>query len=291
VDDAARHARRTQDGPARVRRVAPAVARAQPLRTLSSARQLHGETALTVDVTYAAGRFRLDSAAPGALYQMVMRYDEDKFIPIREYDAATGVLRLGLKTVGHVTLADHDEDDKPSLDLALAPGIPLALSVELGAAEATAEFGGLSLRSLRYKTGASHTDLRFSRPNPIACDSMDLEAGAAQLTATGLANANCRHLTIGGGVGALTLDFSGDWRGPTDVDAHLALGELKLEVPRNLGVAITLDRFLASFEQNGFTKRGDVYYSGNYAATRAHLNVRVQSAFGGIQVVWVDAAP
>ncbi len=222
---------------------------------------------------------------------MVMRYDEDKFIPISEYDPAAGVLRLGLKTVGHVTLADHDEQNKPSLDLALAPGVPLALDVELGAAEASAEFGGLALRSLRYKTGASQTDLRFSRPNPIACDSLDLEAGAAQLTATGLGNANCRHVTIAGGVGALSLDFTGAWRGPTDVDAHLALGELKLEVPRNLGVAITLVRFLASFEQNGFTKRGDVYYSDNYAATSAHLDVRVQSAFGGIQVVWVDAAP
>ena len=51
---------------------APAV-RAQTLRTLSSSRQLHGERALDVDVTYVAGRFRLVPAAPGTLYQMEMR--------------------------------------------------------------------------------------------------------------------------------------------------------------------------------------------------------------------------
>jgi hypothetical protein len=98
----------------------------QTLRTLTSARQLHGESALTVNVTYVAGRFRLLAAAPGTLYQMGMRYDEDKFTPVREYDAATGALRLGLQSHGHVTLAkDGDDEDVPTLDLALAPGVPL----------------------------------------------------------------------------------------------------------------------------------------------------------------------
>jgi len=270
---------------------APA-ALAQTLRTLSSSRQLNGESALTADITYVAGRFRLSPAAPGALYQMDMRYDEDKFTPVRDYDAAAGVLHLGLKTKGHVTLAGHgDEKNMPTLDLALAPGVPLVLSIELGAAEADAEFGGLALRSLRYKTGASRSELRFSRPNPLACDSLTLEVGAAQFAATGLANANCRHIRVEGGVGAIALDFTGNWRSPVDAEVHLALGTLKLLLPRSLGATITLNRFLASFDQSGFTRRGDVYYSDNYASARYHLDLNVESAFGGIEVVWVNASP
>ena len=265
------------------------VARAQDLRTLSSSRELHGESALTADVTYAAGRFHLGAAAPGTLYRMVMRYDEAKFVPIRDYDPATGVLRLGLKTIGHVSLGSGDEDTVPSLDLAVAPGVPLTLRVDLGAAEADADFGGLALSSLSYKTGASKSDLRFSRPNNVECESLALEAGAAQLTVSSLGNANCRRLKVEGGVGALTLDFSGAWRGPMDAEVHLALGSLKLELPRGLGVSISLDRFLASFDESGFTKRGDVYYSDGYDAARAHLDLRVESAFGGVQVVWLDS--
>ena len=137
MGDSARDADRIPHGQARVRLGVPAAvtlaalltataAPGQTLRTLTSSRQLHGESALTVHVTYVAGRFRLLAAAPGTLYQMGMRYDEDKFTPVREYDAAAGVLRLGLQSHGHVTLAkDGDDEDVPTLDLALAPGVPL----------------------------------------------------------------------------------------------------------------------------------------------------------------------
>jgi len=297
VDDAAGHAGRAgarttvRRGPflaaVLVALAAGQAARAQDLRTLSSSRELHGESALTADVTYAAGRFHLGAAAPGTLYRTVLRYDEAKFIPIRDYDAATGVLRVGLKTVGHVSLGRGDEDTMPSLDLAVAPGVPLTLRIDLGAAEADADFGGLALSSLSYKTGASKSDLRFSRPNAVECESLALEAGAAQLTVSSLGNANCRRLKVEGGVGSLTLDFSGAWRIPMDAEVHLALGSLKLELPRGLGVSISLDRFLASFDQSGFTKRGDVYYSDGYDAARAHLDLRVESAFGGVQVIWL----
>jgi len=266
---------------------APA-AGAQTLRTLASSRQLNGEASLTADVTYAAGRFRLYAAAPGALYRMDMRYDEDKFTPVREYDAGTGTLRLGLKSKGHVELASDEGTDVPTLDLALAPGVPLSLSIELGAAESDADFGGLALRRLRYQTGASKSDLRFSRPNPVECDSLTLDVGAAQFSATGLGNAGCRHMKVEGGVGAIALDFTGAWRGSMDADVHVALGTLKLQLPRSLGVAITLSRFLASFDQSGFTKRAGVYYSDNYATARNHLDLNVESAFGGIQIFWVE---
>jgi len=271
--------------------LAASAASAQPLRTLTSSRQLHGESALAVNVTYVAGRFRLVPAAPGTLYQMEMRYDEDKFLPVRSYDPASGELSLGLRSRGHVTLANRgDEDEVPTLNLALAAGVPIALTVELGAAEADADFGGLALTSLRYKTGASHSRLRFGRPNAAPCDSLTIEAGAAEFTATGLGNANCRHLRVEGAVGAMTLDFTGAARGSADADIHLGLGTLKLVLPRAVGVAITLDRFLATFDPNGFTRRGDVYYSDDYAATRTHLDLKVNSAFGGIEVAWVGAS-
>ena len=269
--------------------LAPA-ARAQTLRTLTSSRQLHGESALAVSVTYVAGHFRLVPAPPGTLYQLELRYDEQKFTPVREYDPASGALSLGLRSRGHVTLADRrDDEEVPTMDLGLATGVPLALSVDLGAAEADADFGGIALTGLRYKTGASHSTLRFSRPNTASCDSLTIEAGAAEFSATGLANAGCRHVRVEGAVGAMTLDFTGSARASADADIHLGLGTLKLVLPRGVGVAITLDRFLASFDHDGFTRHGDVYTTANYAASRYRLDLKVESAFGGIEVAWAGA--
>ena len=118
---------------------------------------------------------------------MELRYDEDKFTPVREYDADAGVLRLGLRSLhGHTSLSRGHGDETPSLDIALTPEVPLTLRVEVGAAESDVELGGLQLRRLAYKTGASESHVRFSRPNPVECDALTFEVGAAEFTATGL---------------------------------------------------------------------------------------------------------
>lgn len=264
-------------------------AAAQTLRTLTSARQLHGESSLIVDVTYAVGQFRLEPAAAGDLYRMELRYDEDKFLPVREYDADAGVLRLGLRSLhGSSSLRKGRRGETPSLDVALTAEVPMNLRLQIGAAEADAEFGGLALRRLVYHTGASESHVRFSRPNPVDCDALNFEVGAAEFTATGLGNVNCRRMAFRGGVGDVTLDFSGDWRNSADATAKVAIGSLKLLLPRDLGVAISLDRFLASFDHEGFTKRSGVWYSDNYASARYKLDLRVETAFGGIEVHWLD---
>jgi hypothetical protein len=263
---------------------------AQTLRTLTASRQVHDDTALVVRVTYAVGHFRLTPGRAGELYRMELRYDEDKFTPVRAYDPATGELRLGLEgRGGHITYdGDHQGRTAPSLDLVLAPDVPLTLDVDLGAAQADVELGGLALRDLTYKTGASTTEVRFSRPNPIACGSLAFKAGAAAFEGLELGNANCRHISFEGGVGTVTLDFTGDWRTDATADLHVAVGKLRLRLPRDLGVELTLDRFLASFDQTGFTKRGDAYYSDNYRTAPHHLTLSVESAFGGVEVSWVE---
>ncbi len=266
-----------------------APAAAQTLRTLTSARQLHGETSLAVDVMYSAGRFRLEPAAPGDLYRMEVRYDEDRSVPVREYDADAGMLRLGLKSLrGYRSIHRDRQGETPSLDIALTQEVPLTLRLEIGAAEADAEFGGLALRRLAYKTGASESHVRFSRPNPAECDALTFEVGAAEFTATDLGNSGCRRMGFHGGLGDITLDFGGAWRTSAEARVRVGIGSVKLLLPRDLGVAITLSRFLASFDHDGFTRRGDVYYSDNYASAQYRLDLNVEASFGGVEVRWMD---
>jgi hypothetical protein len=261
---------------------------AQTWRTLTSARQRHGETQLTVSVNYAVGEFRLAAGTAGTLYRMDLRYDEDRFTPLREYDAQAARLLLGVRGRGnHVDLADRKRGEPvPSLDLQLAPDIPLALELDLGAVRSQVDLGGLALRSVRYRTGASETTLRFSRPNPEPCSALTLEAGAAAFHAWALGNANCRSVRFEGGVGDVTLDFSGTWQDTMRADLNVAIGTLTLMLPRDAGVAIRLSRFLASFDRSGFEKRGDTYYTAGYESARRRLVLDVTAAFGGVNVVW-----
>jgi hypothetical protein len=264
---------------------------AQSWRTLTSARQRHGETQLTVDVSYAAGEFRLHAAPPGTLYQMDLRYDEDRFTPVREYDAAAARLSLGVRGVrdDNIDFGRKRNGPTPSLDLGLSPDIPLTLNLDLGAVRSQVDFGGLALRSVRYRTGASESTLRFSRPNAEPCSTLRLEAGAAAFQAWSLGNANCRVISFDGGVGDVTLDFGGAWRGSIRAELRVALGSLTLMLPRDAGVAVRVSRFLASFERSGFEKRGDTFYTPGYESASRQLIIDVTAAFGGVSVVWSGA--
>ncbi len=92
-----------------------------------------------------------------------------------------------------------------------------------------------------------------------------------------------------GAAGSFTLDFTGEWQhlGETTARIKLGVGALTLRFPSHLGVAISLDRFLATFDRSGFTKRGNFYYSSNYDAAAAKLRLDINAAFGDINVEWV----
>lgn len=271
---------------------APAApAAAQTWRTLTSARQVRGEAELTVDVTYGAGRFSLSPGSSRTLYRMEMRYDEDRYTPVHEYDADASVVRLGVRGRGgsRVSLGDRRRrSDVASFDLRLSPDVPLTLNLDLGAVQADVELGGLEIRRATYRTGASESRLRFSQPNLASCDLLQLEAGAAEIHVRSLANANCRRVTFHGGVGEVQLDFSGSWRQSMEADVDVGIGSLTLGLPRDVGVSIRLNRFLASFDEAGFVKRGQTYYSENYDRARYRLTLHINATLGGIDVNWLD---
>jgi hypothetical protein len=246
-----------------------------------------------VNVQYGAGNFRVTPGSPGELYRMDLRYDEDRFIPVREFSPGDGALRLGLRSRDgaglNVSLGDHRKSSQEaSLDLKLSPDIPLDLDMELGAVEADLELGGIALRRLRYRTGASETHLRFSQPNPVPCDEMVIEAGAAQFEASAIGNANCARVSFRGGVGEVTLDFGGTWRRSTTADVNVGVGQLNLRLPRDVGVSVQLNRFLASFDAAGFEKHGNTYLSENYNTARYRITLNVNASFGGIEVAWLN---
>jgi hypothetical protein len=258
-------------------------------RTVTAAQGLRGEHEATVNVQYGAGRFHLTPGTGGELYRMQLRYDENSFTPVREYDAATQTLRLGVRgRNAGIRVRSHHGDAPPSMDLALTPSIPLTLNLEMGAVEADVDLGGLALHRATFRTGASSSHLRFARPNTAQCEELRIEAGAAELHAEQLANSNCARVNFNGGVGDVTLDYSGTWQRSMTADVNVGVGSLKLKLPRSVGVSVHLNRFLASFDAAGFEKRGDTYVTANYASAKNRLEMNVNASIGGVDVEWVN---
>ena len=86
----------------------------------------------------------------------------------------------------------------------------------------------------------------------------------------------------------MTLDFGGAWTSSSQVAVKMALGGVALRLPRAVGVRITLDKFLASFEPQGMVRRGTSYLSPGYEQATRHLDIDVTTAIGGVTVDWVE---
>ncbi|HEV8176054.1 MAG TPA: hypothetical protein VGP44_00050, partial [Gemmatimonadales bacterium] len=262
---------------------------AQTMRPFSTFRQLHGETRLNARVEYGAGSLRIEPGPPGELYRMNLSYDEDRFIPISDFDASSRTVVLGLRAAGEGGVRVVSGSQLRQLaTLAISPRADLALDLSLGAVDAEVELGGLRISDLDLKTGASRATVRFSRPNGMRCRHAAFSAGAAEVSILGLGNSRCDEIEFEGGMGTVLLDFSGTWSSSADVEVKMAVGELTLRLPRRVGVRIAMDKFLSSFEPAGLIQRGDGFVSSNYDRAEHHLNLDLTTAMGGVKVEWIE---
>jgi hypothetical protein len=262
---------------------------AQTLRTVASSRQLQNEEALAVHVRFGVGQFRLDREHGSALYRASLVFDEEAFEPIFEYDPSARTLEVGVDALGeHLEFRDMDEP-RQRLDLALSPLVATSIDLEFGAGRADIDLGGLSIERATIRTGASESVVQFSRPTVAPCELLEINVGAAEFRADRLGNSNCEHIDVDAAAGGITLDFTGEWQhtGVTTAEVTIGLGNLNLRFPSHLGVAIELERFLASFDRAGFVKRGDRYVSEGYDQAESRLDLRLKAVFGDVNVVWV----
>jgi hypothetical protein len=262
---------------------------AQTMRPFETFRQMHGETRLAARLEYAAGSLHLAPGREGELYRMDLAYDESRFLPVSDFDPSSGSVFLGLRAAGEggVRVVSRNQLRQIAA-VAFSPKVDVALDLTLGAAEADLELGGLRVTNLQVKSGASRTVVRFSTANGTRCHSASISAGAADVSVLGLGNSRCDLIAFEGGVGKVLLDFAGAWSSNAKVEVTMAMGELTLRLPRRVGVRISMDKFLSSFEPAGLVRRGDAFQSPNYDSNQRHLDLELTTAVGGVNLEWVD---
>lgn len=261
----------------------PLTAHAQDWRTVTSSRQRSSENTMRVDVEYAAGELKISRAPRGTLYRSTLRYDADVFKPKLDY--ADGRLRVGVE--GNNVRGRNLKSGL--LDLRLTPDVPLDMELKFGAVEANVDLGGLRIRNAQISTGASSTRLTVSERNVETCDLLEIKVGAAKFEGQKLGNLNAARMRVEGGVGEVSLDFTGTRRSSTEVEITMGLGSLVLRVPRGVGMRVEKGGLLATFDSQGLTKRGDLFYSEDYDGAATRINFKIDAALGSIRVVWVDS--
>jgi hypothetical protein len=165
--------------------------------------------------------------------------------------------------------------------------LPLRLDIELGFGSGTFDFTGLQIKDLNISSGAGDMTIDFATPNPIVVENVTIEAGVSSFAGRRLGNANCRQLRFRGGVGAYTLDFSGDVVGETAVDAEVGLGMLTIVVPKETGARVVFDRnWISNLElAPDFSDTGENQFtSENFDQAAGRITFRLDASLANVRI-------
>ncbi|MDQ3696496.1 MAG: cell wall-active antibiotics response protein [Gemmatimonadota bacterium] len=266
-----------------------APAGAQSWRTVTAARQARATDSMRVDIDYGLGRLTLGLAPAGLLYDLRMRYDEQRAEPVRAFDEASSKLTVGVRQLERGSaIWSGRRGHGGELALTMAAGVLLDLSLDIGATASRIDLAGLSVRSLRVRAGASETRLAFGAPNPVPLRDLSIEVAAAELDVRQLGNANAERVSVRCAVGDVELDLSGAWARDMHLELDLVLGSVTLRVPRDIGVRVRLNKVLASFDHPALVRRGDDYVSANFDAAPRKLTIEASTVLGSLDVLWLD---
>ncbi len=263
-------------------------ASAQTMKVFTAARGILAERQVIATLDFGAGAVRVGSAASN-LYRMQLRYDADRYKPMQQYDPRTGILRVGLESIGKggMRVTSRSQLDQTG-EFTFARTVPLSLSANLGASEATLNLGGLTLTDLTVRSGASRATVAFATPTRGECRHATFTVGAGDIDISGLAHAGCREVHLDGGIGRATLDFGGTWKRDVRVTVGMSMGVVTLRIPRGTGVRLDASRFLSPLSADGFARDGKTWVTPRFDAAKRKITVELNTTVASIDVEWID---
>jgi len=237
-------------------------------------------TSARVQILFGGGEFRLEPGATGLL-DGEFTYNVHDWAPRLESRTQGGVQIVTLRPQNEIRWGGWDAQDvRNEWEVKLNREAPLDLELSLGAFQGSMDLGGLRLRGLTLNAGACDGDVAFSAPNPETIDDLEVMAGAARLSLTGLGNAGFRSMTFRGGAGDFELSFDGAFKGQSTVYVESGMSKVVIRVPREVGVRVELEGGLSSTRLTGFSQSGNVFTNSSYGQASDQLIISVKMGMG-----------
>jgi len=256
---------------------------AQSWRTLDVARQLSDSAPASVQVVYGTGQIGVRATSSPLLYHMQLRYDASRSQPRHSFDVASRKLQIGVQK-SEMRFSGRNDADAAHLQLELSRSTPLDLSLDLGAVESDLDLTGLRISRLRVESSASDARLRFDSLNATRMSVLEISLGAASFRGDRLANANAPDIRVDAGVGNVELDLGGQWTQDIDLHLDVTLGIVTIHVPSDVGVHVSLEKTVASFDHEGLVERDGAWVSKNWDSAPHKVRVTAETVFGKLSI-------
>ncbi len=176
---------------------------------------------------------------------------------------------------------------KNTWQLKFSDALPIAFDIELGVAKGDFNLTGLQVKDFTMSCGASDVLVRFDKPNTATMNEMNIECGVGKFEGRNLGNANFKHFSFEGGVGAAILDFSGKIQSEVDVDVQVGMGVCTIILPEDVGTRIQYQESIVSrieLAHDIRTTGENQYISDNYKTASGRMNIRIDAGLGSVRV-------
>lgn len=242
---------------------------------------LAGVESASVEVLFGTGKLEIAAEDSDQLFSGHFTYNVEDWEPQVTFDG------------NHLTVAQGETNENwgwpmdeahNEWQLAFSPQVPLKMDVKIGAGEGTLDLSRLQIETLNLDLGAGDFDLRFDEPSETRASRFTLNAGTAEINATGIGNISPEDMRIRGGVGDITLDLTGDWTRSADIEIMAGVGSLTLRLPDDVGVRVEVEGGLTNVSTSGLSRSGNAYVNDAYGASDIELNIRINAGIGQIHL-------
>ncbi|MEA3326216.1 MAG: toast rack family protein [Chloroflexota bacterium] len=203
------------------------------------------ETELMFQMT--GGEFSINPGADG-LVNGTITYNVEQWEP--EFTRSSNLFEI--KQVNPLRISGIPSNKiENKWELSLTRNLPLNLNIEGGASDNDFNFTGLQLTNLTIKQGASDTSVRFDSPNPVVMEELSYTTGASSAKIFGLGYANFERMTMSGGAGDYTLDFTGSLSQDAVVDIKAGISNITIIIPSGMNAIINNEGTVSNINTEG----------------------------------------
>ena len=176
-------------------------------------------------------------------------------------------------------------------DITLSTRYETSLEMDIGACDAEFDLGGIPLKEMILDIGAASGEIRFSKPNPIRMETIDIDAGATSLEMTSVGNANFDNFIFSGGAGSFELDFRGEYKGHSEIEIEVGLGSVQIILPRGVACRVESegDGWLSSVDLHNHDLEeidDDIYESEDFDRAKDKITLNIEVGLGSIDIYW-----
>lgn len=182
----------------------------------------------------------------------------------------------------------HDGDGMTAeLEIELPRDATMHADCRIKAGEVEMQLGGLRLADFMMQVMAGEVNVDFDEPNRMEMAKLELNTRIGESNFRRLGNARFRDADINGGIGEMTIDFSGAVLPAARAEVDLDIGETVIVLPQATGAKLAVSKFLflSHIEMPfDFRKDGRYYYNDNYGKAGQDFELRVNSGIGELRI-------